>query len=326
LALLLPLAAPAVEIGVLGLFHPIRLGLESADGPLRLQIDGVSVGAKGAIELSLKDGAVVVKTARTERSGQSIQASGAFVLSVPGKLARRYRGELLVRPDGAELLAVVRMDLEAAVASVLVHEAEDEPQAAAREAQAIVSRSYLAAGSRHKKFDFCDTTHCQWLGEALPSESVFSQAAGATRGLVLLAGGDVIQALFSPRCGGRTRTLAELGFSADGYPFYAVECEFCQRNPDHWERRFRAAEIPEILEQHGQESARLAVVRRLGWSALPSNAYRLTRQGEQVEITGEGRGHGAGLCQSGASELAARGLSATEILRVYFPNTSVGAP
>ena len=324
--LLTPLAASAVEVGVLGLFHPTRLGLEAADGPLELHLDGVSIDGAGPVEIRLSDGALTVKSGQGERSGQSFRASGAFVLSVPGKLARRYRGDLLVQSDGAELLAVVSMDLETAVASVLSREAEDEAHAAAREAQAIVSRSFLAAGGRHERFDFCDTTHCQWLGEAPLAESAFMQAAKATRGLVLQAGGHIVQALFSPRCGGRTRTLVELGFAADGYPFHAVECAFCRRNRDPWTRRFRTAEIPEILGKPGQESARLAVVRRLGWSALPSNTYNVIRRGAQVDITGEGSGHGAGLCQSGASDLAARGLAAAEILRVYFPNTSVGAP
>ena len=43
-----------------------------------------------------------------------------------------------------------------------------------------------------------------------------------------------------------------------------------------------------------------------------------------VEIQGKGYGHGAGLCQAGAYEMAMEGKTETEILNFYFPGTVAG--
>ena len=39
-----------------------------------------------------------------------------------------------------------------------------------------------------------------------------------------------------------------------------------------------------------------------------------------VEIKGTGYGHGVGMCQFGAKELAERGFTYRQILSHYFPN------
>lgn len=309
--------AEPVRIGVLGLFHPTELELS---GSVALLIDGDPVDARGTVRLTLEENSVLIRSQDGEWRGGAVEASGEFILAVPEKLERRYRGDLRVSVDGAELLAVVSMDLETAVQAVLDKEgAQRHP--AALEAQAIVSRSFLAAGARHDRFGFCDTTHCQWLGEAPPEDSALAQAARRTEGLALHAGDRVVQALFTSRCGGRTHTLRQIGLDPGNYPFYSVECAACRRNPQRWERRLAAADAPEILERPGLESSRLAVVRRLGWSALPGNDYSLTHSGKMLRIEGVGEGHGVGLCQAGSEELAARGATALEILRHYFPNT-----
>ncbi len=310
-------AAEPVRIGVLGLFHPTELELS---GKFALQLDGNPVEASGPVLLVLDNGSVLVRSDHAEWRGAAVEASGAFVLAVPQKLERRYQGELRVEADGEELLAVVSMNLETAVQAVLDKEGAQR-QPAALEAQAIVSRSFLAAGKRHDRFDFCDTTHCQWLGEIAKTDSALAKAARRTEGLAVHAGERVVQALFTSRCGGRTHTLREIGLQPENYPFYSVDCEACRRNPRHWERSLAATDAPEIVERPGLESSRLAVVRRLGWSALPGNDYSLTRSGDRLLLKGIGEGHGVGLCQAGSEALAARGATALEILRHYFPNT-----
>lgn len=58
----------------------------------------------------------------------------------------------------------------------------------------------------------------------------------------------------------------------------------------------------------------------LGRRALPSNNYFVKEKGQKVVITGSGFGHGVGLCQFGAKELALRGFDYKQILNHYFPN------
>jgi stage II sporulation protein D len=205
-----------------------------------------------------------------------------------------------------------------------VVEAESPPGAPleARKAQAVVARSYFVAGSGgHRGFDFCDTTHCQFLREPPAAESPSSVAAQATRGLVVAYEGLPFPAMYSARCGGRTRTLAELGITARGYPYYAVDCDYCRSHAMEWKARLTPEEARCISRHTEQE--RLEIARKLGWSVVPSNRFTLTLQPDHAVVSGVGAGHGLGLCQYGAADLARKGADFPAILAHYFPNISI---
>jgi peptidoglycan hydrolase-like amidase len=216
LAVLLP-----VSVTVFSLFHPKTL---EAAPPRGHQIVVHTAGRDVALEWPHRMRFRLAGSPRATITGMDGGACD-FVLSVPGRITRAYRGTGEVLTDGGELVAVVHMDTEIAVASIVAAESPPGAPMNALEAQAVVARSYLlAAGKRHKHSDFCDTTHCQFLRSPPPPDSQFSRAAGATRGLVLVYNGRPIEALYSANCGGRTRTLEQAGLTARGYPYFAVRC------------------------------------------------------------------------------------------------------
>jgi stage II sporulation protein D len=71
-------------------------------------------------------------------------------------------------------------------------------------------------------------------------------------------------------------------------------------------------------------SLRFAVGRALGWGLLKSDWYEIARAGSLFIFSGRGFGHGVGLCQTGAIEMAKAGKSYQEILAFYFPGTALG--
>lgn len=71
-------------------------------------------------------------------------------------------------------------------------------------------------------------------------------------------------------------------------------------------------------------SFRFAVDRSLGWNRVRSDWYTVAVAGGALHISGRGYGHGVGLCQAGAHEMADEGRSYREILAFYFPGTKVG--
>jgi peptidoglycan hydrolase-like amidase len=208
--------AATVKIGVFGLFHPVELDVEPVrGGVLVVESTQQTHILEGAHTLRLRSAARV-----TGRDG----AESSFILSVPGKIRREYRGRLEVRESSGHLIAIVEMDRETAVASIVAAESPGEPLEA-RKAQALVARSFLVASTgRHDGFDFCDTTHCQFLREVPANGSGAQKIQASTRGLVLEYEGRVIPTLYSADCGGHTRTLAEAGWRVDGYPYFGVEC------------------------------------------------------------------------------------------------------
>jgi peptidoglycan hydrolase-like amidase len=341
LALLLcsPLAnAQTIQIGALGLFHPKELSLSAPHSEAVL----VTIADQSFVLApnTPRDIARIKITGNTlsiEIKGQRLQAKEihaasrgngvvTFVLSVPEKISRQYRGSLtiIIAADNT-IQPVISMDLETAVASAVLAESAPNTPLEALKAQSVVTRSYYVAGSgRHENFDFCDLTHCQFLREPPAPESPAVQATAATQGLVLSYDEKPIATMFTRSCGGRTRTPAELGLPTNSYPYFAVLCDICHKNPVRWTRRV-SPEDAAILAKG--EAGRLAINRRLGWHAIPSNNFAARPENKndnvQVVLEGAGQGHGIGLCQRGASAMASSGATFREILAHYFPNTTL---
>ncbi len=244
-------AVTLIHVSVFSLFHPTSFTVRPAKSGVLIVNSETLEGAQSRI---LKAGAHV--TGRND-------APADFILSVPNRITREFHGKLEVRKEGEHLLAVVEMDIETAVASIVEGEAPGSAREA-RNAQAIAARSYLAAThGRHQGYDFCDTTHCQYLRGASAVGSIGNQAALDTRALTLHYQGKIVPALYSADCGGHTKSLKEAGWTDDGssYPFFGVSCP------------------------------------------IKGSAQR---------------GHGIGLCQRGAMELARQGMGFGEILSYFF--------
>jgi SpoIID/LytB domain protein len=179
-----------------------------------------------------------------------------FVLSIPKKITRRYHGTLEIKPTAGVLIAVVTTDREAAVASVVAAESIPDTPAEALKAQAIATRSYfVAGGKRHHDFDFCDTTHCQFLREPTPAAGAAARVVAATRGFVLAYDSQLFSAMYTRRCSGTTRTPAELGLPSAAYPYCSVECKYCLSHPARWSSRIPIHDGVSL--RNSDESARL---------------------------------------------------------------------
>ena len=127
-------------------------------------------------------------------------------------------------------------------------------------------------------------------------------------------------AMFSRSCGGRTLTPSDVGLPGSEYPYFSVLCDFCYRNPSRWARKLSPKDAALLAKG---ESGRLAVDRRLGWNAVPSNNFTSREEDGQVILEGAGQGHGIGLCQRGAKAMAGTGSGFRQILDHYFPNTAL---
>jgi Stage II sporulation protein len=319
----------SIRFGVFSLFAPQQLLLQSAH-PLLFHLDQslLLVGPEAPVT-SIRSApgnhfeVVLYGTTHRATALRVTSISGEatmFALAVPppslhGTISRQFMGtlELQMQPASRALQPIITMDRESAVASIVLAESPSHASPVYLQAQAIVSRTFLvAARTEHIGFDFCDTTHCQFLREAPSPNSPAVTAALETRSLRLTYQGQVFPAMYSRSCGGRTHTLADLGLPVAIYPYYSVLCELCLRQPERWHRPLDA-----IPESPYTERARLAFDRILGWSAIPSATFERT----SVGIEGVGIGHGIGLCQRGAAALAMQSSDYCNLLTHYYPNT-----
>lgn len=324
--------AQQVQVSVFALFHPGRVRLTPTRGQALIVTSSKNArivlnGEAGRDHLLFEnrndtlqaDEQTALSWSATARDGGPAE----FQLEIPGKLTRIYRGQLSLRAEAGVILLQVGMERETAVASIVAAEMRTDAPLEALKAQAIVTRSFLATSGHHAGFDFCDTTHCQFLKSPPAADSPVWRAVEATRGLVLNYRGKTLAALYSSRCGGRTRTLRESGLAAanapsDAYPYFAVDCLWCHKHPLLWRRTANTAP-PDA----GNERARIQWNRQKGWNALPGSNYTLAANGSGWQVEGHNTGHGLGLCQIGAIGMAESGAEFHQILAFYYPNTVV---
>jgi hypothetical protein len=316
-----------VSIGVFGLFHSKQVVISSVPGdPLECKTATESLPMHSFMLLELGNSKIQIPGTNNISVEEITCDSGTggpteFVVSVPKKISRHYFGKIKITPEARELQVIVVMAIETAVASIVAAESPPHAPIEFLKAQAIAARSFLLAGKgHHHGFDFCDTTHCQFLREPPGPKAAALRAAAETRGLVLSYKSEVLAAMYSRSCGGRTHTLEELGIPAHGYPYFAVACNYCQRHPEKWVAKISEADAADLA---ATESARLALARKLGWKAVPGNTYSSHAEKGSVVLEGVGVGHGIGLCQRGGADMARQGASFQQILEHYYPNTEV---
>lgn len=319
-----------LRFGVFSLFKPTHLTVRPAQNQiLLLTISKTSIALESEFEVRTSGEELRIlangykyraaSVLITSRDGSETE----FTLAVPGKMTRKFRGTLEITETRNHLQAIVSMNRELAVASAVKAEAPPGAPLEALKAQAVVARSfYFASRDRHRGFDFCDTTHCQLLKDPPGPEDPASIAAQQTRGITLHYRGQIIPAMFSASCGGRTRTLDEVGIIAGGYPYYSVEDAYCERNAKRWRARLTSAEARSLAQTHSEHD-RLELGRKVGWNVVPGNNYLSKNAGDAVVFEGKGSGHGVGLCQQGANAMARDGANFREILAHYFPNTTL---
>ncbi|MEB3325123.1 MAG: SpoIID/LytB domain-containing protein [Cyanobacteriota bacterium] len=158
---------------------------------------------------------------------------------------RRYRGTLLLRPEGEGLQAVNRLPLETYLAGVVGSEMPGSWPLAALEAQAVASRTYALQQLRPKApFDLKATVASQVYKGVEAESGPVRQAVASTRGKVLMHGQQLINAVFHSSSGGLTENSGDLW--SRQLPYLVSVPDFDTSSPvSRWEKAF----APDALRQ-----------------------------------------------------------------------------
>ncbi len=179
------------------------------------------------------------------------------------------------------------------------------------------------------------------------------KASNDTEGEILVGpSGKITPAFFHSKCGGKTLRPDQVwGGVEEGYR--SVNCTFCQKTGmKDWKSKLKnmkmTAMVDQVLKRYYSDSLkdgaikimpdsvenseirlyagdRLHIIKKsylrsfAGRDMLPSNNFTLSMNQGEFEAKGQGYGHGVGLCQLGALELAKRGYDYRQILSFYFP-------
>jgi stage II sporulation protein D len=282
---------------------------------------------------------------------------------VPYGRMRAYDDNLDIQVSEGALTLLNRVGLDKYVAGVVKSEVGPAAHKEFYKVQSIICRTYAMSNFRRhelESFQLCDQVHCQVYGgkctEVDPSSGLryprigdIVNAAAATSNIVIVDHDlELIEAAFHANCGGHTVNSEDAWTQHKSY-LRGVRDTFCIAGRNYsWEKTVGKAKWLNYLDSKysypvgdieervaalgfsqpdrlvyycGREEIPLKRIRK-DWM-LSSGFFSITDRGEQLVLKGRGYGHGVGLCQQGAMEMAKVGIAYKEMLLRYYTNISL---
>ncbi|MCG3174723.1 MAG: hypothetical protein GMKNLPBB_03003 [Myxococcota bacterium] len=356
-ACLAPAPLLAVEQGPI-----LRIAIVRTSKPVVVGGDTVVVSGKdfvdtqpgkGVFEFRVKGDSLLVQG---EDSGQS----QLRVSSAAGQLTinrKSWRGELELLVQGREMLIINSLPLEGYLKGVVGSEIPPNWPMESLKAQAVAARTFALRRRMEREgqpFHVEATVDDQVYGGAASEHERVSEAVDATRGEVIAHGRELASSFFTACCGGETESAREV-WGQDLPYARGVPCKWCgDCARSSWNYRVPMAELERSLRKarlilgrlkelqpggmtssgrwadleartdRGVERIPLDKFRRAaGYSKVFSGRFTVHQEGAFVVFRGSGSGHGVGLCQAGARNMAVNGKSYRQILKHYYPGANL---
>ena len=249
--------------------------------------------------------------------------------------------------------------MEDYLSSLLAKEMNGQWPLEALKAQAIAARTYALFQKKQRPshlFMLENSEKHQVSGSFFDGTPLTRKAAMETKGSILVnKKGNIVPAFFHSKCGGRTYLPQKVwSESVEGY--HEIICPFCHNHgTKNWKRVISQAEIRHVLldsfankknkttngpfqlvvGKKDQDSIYFSwgnkikkvfksyLRKKLGRKKLPSNNFTIHQRPPHFTIKGRGFGHGVGMCQYGAFEMARQGKHHRQILAHYYPQLKI---
>ena len=261
-----------------------------------------------------------------------------------------YRGRVLLVPRNGGLTAINYVDLEEYLYSVLGAEMDGGWPQEALKSQAVAARTYALYKRQRSNgiFDVGDDQTWQVYKGLITESAGTRSAVSATRGQVLIYNGQAILAAFHSSSGGHTENVEDVW--NEPLPYLRGVPDFDQGTPVfEWTKTFSQADLSKRISGVGNITAMtpqrtsaygsiltMKVVGDKGVRVisgediaaalgLRSTRFQVNRKSgtTSFQVTGRGFGHGVGLSQWGAYNLARAGYNYQQILAHYYRNTNL---
>lgn len=315
-----------------------RLGLTLA---LILAMAATAWAGEATIRVLILDGAFTTVPLKGEKLTRIEKVSGD--LQIEGN---KYAGKIAVYKGERGLYLVDEVPFERYVASVVSAEAGSDWNIDALKAQAVIARTFALNRKMNEGGGAYDVTSSV-LSQVFKGDNtdpVVALAVHETEGEILTYDGFPIAAFYHSTSDGMTESAEEV--FGKSFPYLQPVAARSQLSPlKSWVRRIPLQEISsitgvkgiseiktrsytstgrvkeiEICSDEGNKVFDAKDLRKLfGWKRLPSTDFNYKIEDGACVFEGKGWGHGVGLCQWCAQEMATDGKSYKEILRYYYP-------
>lgn len=262
-----------------------------------------------------------------------------------------YYDHLLVSAKGKSLFLINQVYIENYVKGVVSAEAGMYKALEFYKVQSLSARTYAMNNlQKHKKegYDLCASTHCQVYNGIPPKNTLLDQAILETKGeLIVYQDSILIDAVFSANCGGVTansedvwikkidylRSIPDVaceGFSNHEWHVLMPRSEFINKLSEYYKKEvLNYTIVPDIsgrvkrIVMNNDEKWVMSGESARSCFKLKSSRFHVYETMNLVFIEGTGFGHGVGLCQDGAYQLALQGFTYKEIIQHYYIGTDI---
>lgn len=305
-----------------------------------------------SISAEFVDGKIILKSGDKILS-ENFPAKGEFKISSESyiKLKNKYRGYFHFEVENNKLNAINYIELEDYLKGVVNNELDYSHPMESLKTQAITSRTFAMSNKNKyikKGYNLTDTTSSQvYRGQSSEHEKT-TKAVDETKGMYLAVDSKPISAIFGASSG---------GIIADAKEVWGGDYSYLKRKEDpysddyKWNLKFSKEEFinkikskyplteiysiniletdssgrVKLLEISGDKTYNIKAseLRNLLGAAKMKSTLYVVQTENDIVFNGKGYGHGVGLSQYGAVNMAKEGKGYEEILQFYFPGTKL---
>lgn len=266
---------------------------------------------------------------------------------------KKYNGNFEIKKDKKGLHVINSIPFEKYVEGVVLSETGKEWDIEALKTQAVISRTYAVFHklvNGEKEFHLTSGVLHQLYKEE-NKDPLITLAVKETEGEILTYNGAPIESLYHAICYGKTELPQEVW--GESYPYIeSVDCNSKGTPYENWQRRLTLEDIEKAIDVKEIKDIRISSYtatgrvktliiasgddeavneikatefrKLLGYKTFPSTDFSITKNRNGLIFHGRGWGHGVGLSQWGALEMAREGKDYREILAHYYPGTAIG--
>ncbi|MCI5643629.1 MAG: SpoIID/LytB domain-containing protein [Peptoniphilus sp.] len=277
---------------------------------------------------------------------------GAFLIGSDSpiyvdKIKRNYRGAISFRVNNGKLDVVNNVNIDDYLRGVLPKEMSPEFPMESLKAQALCSRSFAINNFNKyikKGYNLDDTTNSQvYYGKDVEEKST-DKAVESTLGEVIKYDGKIAETIFCASSGGYTVSSSE-AWGGNFVPYLISKEDPYSVYP--WEYTIKDSDLKKLdltdilgVNLDSTSSNRVKNItfktskgnitlkandfrNKIGNTIIKSTLFDINCDNGKIIVKGNGYGHGVGMSQYGAVEMAKKGSNYKDIIEFYFPGTNI---
>ena len=269
----------------------------------------------------------------------------------PKYKSRLYDNDLIIKSANGKLKIINRVEMQNYLAGVVEAESGSKAEFEYYKNQAVICRTYaIKSKNKHKKegFNLCDGVHCQaYKGKSIHNNDII-KAVKKTKNLVITDKNDkLITSVFSANCGGQTNNSEDVWTSKISY-LRSINDKFCtDQRQATWTKEISVTDWKDFLKTKNfnindtisSDSLNFKQEKRMKFYTFDNQEIKLTKiryglklrstffsitpNADKLVLKGRGYGHGVGMCQEGAMNMAKKGYKFDDIIKFYYTDVKI---